>query len=47
MSRSTVTVCTHFFDTLPASLLRAKDVLNLAKQPERRTIYQRVGKRWS
>ena len=36
-----------FFDALPGSLLRAKGVLNLAEKPERRTIYQRVGKRWS
>ncbi|KUJ79274.1 CobW family GTP-binding protein [Ruegeria profundi] len=36
-----------FLDALPASLLRAKGVLNLAKEPERRTIYQRVGRRWS
>ena len=36
-----------FFDTLPDSLLRAKGVLKLAEKPERRTIYQRVGKRWS
>ena len=33
--------------TLPDSLLRAKGILNLAETPECRTIYQRVGKRWS
>lgn len=33
-------------DTLPASLLRAKGVLNLAEKPSHRTIYQRVGRRW-
>jgi G3E family GTPase len=36
-----------FFDTLPESLLRAKGILHLADEPARRTIYQRVGKRWS
>lgn len=36
-----------FFDALPASLLRAKGVLYLAEKPEHRTIYQRVGARWS
>ena len=35
------------FDALPEELLRAKGVLNLAEEPKRRTIYQRVGKRWS
>jgi len=37
----------EFIDALPESLLRAKGVLNLAEEPSRRTIYQRVGKRWS
>ena len=36
-----------FLESLPEGLLRAKGVLNLAEQPARRTIYQRVGKRWS
>jgi G3E family GTPase len=35
------------FESLPRSLLRAKGVLNLAEEPERPTIYQRVGARWS
>ena len=35
------------FESLPKSLLRAKGVLNLAEEPERPTIYQRVGARWS
>lgn len=34
------------FDALPEALLRAKGVLNLAEEPECRTIYQRVGARW-
>jgi G3E family GTPase len=37
----------EFFDAMPEPLLRAKGVLNLADEPTRRTIYQRVGKRWS
>jgi G3E family GTPase len=28
-------------------LLRGKGVLHLAEEPERRTIYQRVGERWT
>jgi G3E family GTPase len=36
-----------FFENLPESLLRAKGVLHLVDEPARRTIYQRVGKRWS
>lgn len=36
-----------FLETLPDALLRAKGVVNLAEAPSRRTIYQRVGKRWS
>ena len=35
------------FDSLPKSLLRAKGMLHLAEEPERRVIYQRVGERWS
>ena len=37
----------ELFESLPKSLLRAKGVLNLAEEPERPTIYQRVGARWS
>jgi G3E family GTPase len=37
----------ELFDALPESLLRAKGVLNLAEEPERRTVYQRVGERLS
>ncbi|AOS97581.1 putative GTP-binding protein YjiA [Microbulbifer aggregans] len=36
-----------FFDALPTSVLRAKGVLNLTEAPSHRTIYQRVGQRWS
>lgn len=36
----------ELFDSLPPSLLRAKGILHLAGQPNRRTIYQRVGARW-
>ena len=36
-----------FFNALPASLLRAKGVLNLEEEPAHRTIYQCVGRRWS
>lgn len=36
-----------FFDSLPKSLLRAKGVLCLYGDPSRRTIYQRVGSRWT
>jgi G3E family GTPase len=36
-----------FLEALPEALLRAKGVLNLAEEPSQRTIYQRVGKRWS
>jgi len=35
------------FESLPESLLRAKGVLNLEEEPERQTIYQRVGAPWS
>lgn len=35
------------FDALPEALLRAKGVLNLVEEPDRQTIYQRVGERWS
>lgn len=34
-------------DDLPQSLWRAKGFLNLQEEPDRRTIYQRAGKRWS
>ena len=34
-------------DSLPASVLRAKGVLRLSDAPDRRTVFQRVGKRWS
>lgn len=37
----------ELFDSLPKSLLRAKGVLHLAGEAERRVIYQRVGERWS
>jgi G3E family GTPase len=37
----------ELFDSLPKSLLRAKGVLHLAEEPERRIIYQRVGARWN
>jgi G3E family GTPase len=37
----------ELFDSLPKSLLRAKGVLHLAEEPDRRIIYQRVGERWS
>jgi len=33
-------------NALPEAL-RARGVLNLVEEPDRRTIYQRVGKRWS
>lgn len=36
-----------FLAGLPEALLRAKGILNLAAEPARRTVYQRVGKRWS
>lgn len=36
-----------FFNSLPKSLLRAKGVLHLADTTTHRTIYQRVGARWS
>lgn len=36
-----------FLDSLPNSLWRAKGVLHLKEETARRTIYQRVGKRWS
>lgn len=36
-----------FFDSLPKSLLRAKGVLSLYRDPSRRTTYQRVGSRSS
>lgn len=34
-------------DTLPAGVLRAKGILRLSGDPARRTVYQRVGRRWS
>jgi G3E family GTPase len=34
-------------DALPAGVLRAKGVLRLSGDPARRTVYQRVGRRWS
>lgn len=34
-----------FLDALPPQLLRAKGVLHLAQAPERRHVYQRVGRR--
>jgi G3E family GTPase len=34
-------------DALPSGVLRAKGVLRLSGDPAHRTIYQRVGKRWS
>lgn len=34
-------------DCLPAGVLRAKGVLRLSGAPDCRTVYQRVGKRWS
>lgn len=34
-------------EALPAGVLRAKGVLRLSDAPDRRTVYQRVGKRWS
>ncbi len=36
----------EFLDSLPKTLLRAKGILQLAEEPDRRTIYQRVGARW-
>lgn len=36
-----------FLDSLPPSVLRGKGVLHLAEDPSRRTIFQRVGGRWS
>lgn len=36
-----------YFNSLPKSLLRAKGVLHLADTTTHRTIYQRVGTRWS
>ena len=35
------------FASLPKRFLRANGVLNLLEEPERRTVYQRVGTRWS
>lgn len=35
-----------FFATLPEPLLRAKGFVNLARSPDRRTVFQRVGNRW-
>ena len=34
-------------EALPAGVLRAKGVLRLSDAPDRRTVFQRVGKRWS
>lgn len=36
-----------FLDSLPSGLLRAKGVLWIAQDPQRRQIFQRVGQRWS
>ncbi len=36
-----------FFDSLPDSVLRVKGVLSLSSDASHRTIYQRVGSRWS
>jgi G3E family GTPase len=36
-----------FLDSMPESVLRAKGVLFFASEPAQRTIYQRVGSRWS
>jgi len=35
-----------FFAALPETVLRAKGFLNLARSPDRRTVFQRVGQRW-
>jgi G3E family GTPase len=35
-----------FFATLPETVLRAKGFVNLARSPDRRTVFQRVGQRW-
>ena len=37
----------RFLQQLPSGLLRAKGVLWLAQDPQRRHVYQRVGRRWS
>jgi G3E family GTPase len=37
----------RFLAELPESVVRAKGILNLAEDPERRTIFQLVGDRWS
>lgn len=36
----------ELFDSLPSSLLRAKAILHLSSQADRRTIYPRVGASW-
>lgn len=36
----------HFLDHLPARLLRAKGVLWISQDADRRQVYQRVGQRW-
>ncbi len=36
-----------FLESLPPSILRGKGVLHLVEDPSRRTIFQRVGGRWS
>lgn len=36
-----------FFESLPKEILRAKGVLNLSDEPNRKTIYQKVGQRWN
>jgi G3E family GTPase len=35
-----------FFGALPETVLRGKGFLNLARSPDRRTVFQRVGHRW-
>jgi len=37
----------NFLAELPEGIVRAKGILYLADQPERRMIFQQVGKRWS
>ena len=35
-----------FFESMPKAVLRAKGILNLSDEPERKSIYQKVGQRW-
>jgi len=37
----------NFLTEMPESILRAKGILYLADQPEKRMIFQQVGRRWS